>query len=142
MGKQQLRIIKRRLAERVRALQDSIDRSIHCLKKGNDPLPDPYDLASSESETSRELAIRERDRFLLLSFREALGRIEKGAYGSCERCGGAIALKRLMANPATTVCIGCKTEEESMVRRGEAPNPSDWSDTLQSRNEREGNRTR
>jgi DnaK suppressor protein len=138
MGKQELRIIKRRLAERVRALQDSIDRSIHCLKKGNDPLPDPYDLASSESDTSLELAIRERDRFLLLSFREALGRIEKGSYGACERCGGAIAVKRLMANPATTVCIGCKTEEESLVRRGDAPHYPDRRDTRQSWSEREG----
>jgi DnaK suppressor protein len=138
MGKRQLQDLKRILAERILTLQDSIDRSIHCLKKGNDPLPDPYDLASSESDTSLELAIRERDRFLLFSLREALGRIEKGSYGACERCGGAIAVKRLMANPATTVCIGCKTEEESLVRRGEAPNSPDRRDTLQSWSERAG----
>jgi DnaK suppressor protein len=113
MGKRRLHIIKRHLAERARALQENIDRSILSIKKGGDSLPDLYDLAASESAVSTELAIRERDRYLLLSRREALRRIEQGSYGTCKRCGGAIAFERLMASPATTVCIECKTEEES-----------------------------
>lgn len=138
MGKRQLHIIKRRLAEHVRALQDSIDRSIHALKKGADSTPDPYDLAASESDTSLELAIRERDRLLLLSLRGALVRIERGSYGDCERCGGAIAFERLMANPVTTVCIECKAEEESRGRRAAAPNPADRRDDRRTVPNREG----
>jgi DnaK suppressor protein len=112
MGKKQLKNIKRILAERILTLQDSIDRSIHGLKKGNEPVPDPYDLATSEADTSMELAIRERDRLLLLSLREALARIERGCFGICESCGGAISIKRILANPAAAVCIECKADQE------------------------------
>lgn len=142
MGKRRLHIIKRNLAERARALQESIDRSILSIKKGGDSLPDFYDLAASESAVSTELAIRERDRFLLLSLREALGRIEKGSYGTCKRCGGAIAFERLMASPATTVCIECKTEEESPGNRSMAPNPADRRDPFETFRTGKGGRMR
>ena len=36
---------------------------------------------------------------------EALGRLESGDYGKCERCGQAIADARLEAMPATRFCI-------------------------------------
>ena len=35
----------------------------------------------------------------------ALARIEKGAYGICEVCGGAIEEARLAADPAATTCV-------------------------------------
>jgi DnaK suppressor protein len=124
MGKRQLQNFKRILAERILALQDSIDRSIHCLKKGNDSFPDPYDLAASEADTSMELAIRERDRLLLLSLREALVRLERGGFGICESCGEAISIKRMLANPAATVCIECKAREEMPGKRGSGLSPS------------------
>jgi DnaK suppressor protein len=37
----------------------------------------------------------------------ALDRIERGAYGRCESCGGAIGRQRLLALPAARYCIGC-----------------------------------
>ena len=37
----------------------------------------------------------------------ALQRIERGSYGNCARCGEAIALARLEADPAATLCIDC-----------------------------------
>jgi DnaK suppressor protein len=138
MGKKQLQNFKRILAERILTLQDSIDRTIHYLKKGKEALPDPYDLAASEADTSIELAIRERDRFMLLSLHEALGRIEKGCYGICEQCGETIAEKRLMANPATTVCIDCKAEAEHFGKRGPVLNPVDMTDALRPPGERVG----
>ena len=36
---------------------------------------------------------------------EALGRLESGEYGRCERCGNPIADARLEAMPATRYCI-------------------------------------
>jgi DnaK suppressor protein len=112
MAKEQLRKVRRMLAERILTLQDSIDRSIHGLKQGNEPLPDPYDLAASEAQTSMEIAIRERDRLLLRSLREALARIERGGFGICESCGEAISIKRILANPTAAVCIECKADQE------------------------------
>ena len=38
----------------------------------------------------------------------ALERIEAGAYGTCEKCGGEIELEVLEVNPEGALCKGCK----------------------------------
>jgi RNA polymerase-binding transcription factor DksA len=42
----------------------------------------------------------------------ALGRIDEGTYGRCERCGGPIEPERLEALPWATLCIEDKRREE------------------------------
>lgn len=37
----------------------------------------------------------------------ALGKIDAGTYGTCERCGRAIGEGRLEARPMAALCIGC-----------------------------------
>jgi DnaK suppressor protein len=37
----------------------------------------------------------------------ALERIERGAYGRCQSCAGAIGRQRLLALPAARYCIAC-----------------------------------
>jgi DnaK suppressor protein len=37
----------------------------------------------------------------------ALARLEAGGYGTCQRCGAAIAAERLAARPATQTCVSC-----------------------------------
>lgn len=39
--------------------------------------------------------------------RLALTRIDNGTYGTCAKCGKAIALERLKARPIATRCINC-----------------------------------
>lgn len=43
----------------------------------------------------------------IASVKRALARIEKGTYGQCVRCGGAIAQARLEARPEAALCIDC-----------------------------------
>lgn len=43
----------------------------------------------------------------------ALARIDDGQYGTCERCGEPINEERLKAMPTATLCIKCKSAEES-----------------------------
>ena len=38
----------------------------------------------------------------------ALGRIENGTFGRCERCGNVIPEERLEAIPTATLCVACK----------------------------------
>jgi len=59
------------------------------------------DLALSASATQ---AVEEIDR--------ALGRMDSGIYGICERCGKKIAVARLEALPFAALCIECKSREE------------------------------
>jgi RNA polymerase-binding protein DksA len=43
---------------------------------------------------------------------EALTRIDSGTFGTCARCGHAIAEERLEARPWANLCIGCQREVE------------------------------
>ena len=45
----------------------------------------------------------------IAQIRSALGRIAKGSYGICGRCGGEIAEARLDAIPWTPFCRSCAT---------------------------------
>lgn len=81
-----------------------------------DDLPDEVDLASSESDQSMNLRLRDRERVLFRKIEKALKKIEAGEYGTCERCGEEIGMKRLEARPVTDLCIRCKEEEERMER--------------------------
>ncbi len=80
-------------------------------------LPDPADLATSESDQSFTIRLKEREAKLLAKIDEALQRIEDKTYGKCEFCGGEIGEGRLKARPVTTLCIKCKEEQEEQERR-------------------------
>jgi DnaK suppressor protein len=49
---------------------------------------------------------------VLAAIDQALKRIEEGTFGTCARCGKAIAEERLEAMPYATKCIDCKRLEE------------------------------
>lgn len=73
-------------------------------------------LADSASETyMRELdeGLEENATHLLDQVEAALGRIEDGTYGLCERCGREIAPERLQAVPYATLCIDDQRTLES-----------------------------
>ena len=82
----------------------------------NQNVPDPNDRATIESGRSFELRIRDRERKLLSKIDEALERVAEGEFGICEDCGEEIGLKRLEARPVTTLCIDCKTIQETKER--------------------------
>ena len=39
---------------------------------------------------------------------DAMERIEKGIYGTCENCNKEISIERLRANPSAKTCIECQ----------------------------------
>jgi len=45
----------------------------------------------------------------LKNVNDALERIEKGAYGVCEKCNNAISIERLKISPEARLCIQCNT---------------------------------
>lgn len=96
---------RRRLVEDTsRSMEEAVDED------GNDS-----HMADSASETldrEMELSIGDNADHLLESIDAALGRIDTGAYGNCERCGQPIASDRLEALPWATKCIECKRLEE------------------------------
>jgi len=72
-------------------------------------------LADSATATlNREIdyTLEENSEHVLAAIEEALSRIEEGTFGTCARCGSAIAEERLEAIPYATRCIDCKRLEE------------------------------
>jgi DnaK suppressor protein len=84
----------------------------HNVIKEGDHLSDYADIASSESDRTFHLRIRDRERKLIKKIDQALERIDDGTFGLCERCGEEIDSERLKARPVTTYCIDCKTKLE------------------------------
>ncbi len=66
------------------------------------------DRSHSTQERSRLISVVEALRTNLTEVDRALGRIDAGTYGSCERCGKPIDAARLEARPWALLCIDCK----------------------------------
>jgi len=116
MNKKHLAHFKKKLEEMSDSILSGADRTITDMTDHNDNYPDPTDRASAESDRSFELRIRDRERKLLNKIKEAIERIDNGAYGICDDCGDEIAVERLDARPVTTFCIDCKTRQEQEER--------------------------
>jgi RNA polymerase-binding protein DksA len=65
-------------------------------------------------EQQRDLALRERNEQHLAEVVAALERLDAGTYGTCTRCGRAVAPERLEAIPWAAHCIDC----QRLVGRG------------------------
>lgn len=71
------------------------------------------DSAQATAERARLLSFVEQIRERLTAVNRAIGRIERGAYGLCERCGQPIDPARLEALPSATLCVSCKQKASS-----------------------------
>lgn len=73
------------------------------------------DFGDKEDENAAEVATFEKNLSLektleisLYNVDKAIKKIEKGSYGVCEKCEGAIKPDRLKAFPSATSCMDCK----------------------------------
>jgi DnaK suppressor protein len=73
---------------------------------------DQADVGAKTYEREHELAMTHNARELLTQTEQALERIEKGTYGTCESCGEPIGKARLQAQPRAVLCVACKQREE------------------------------
>ena len=120
MKPEKMEMFKGLLNQRIDDLLDEANKTVNDMTDDQENFPDPNDRASLESDRNFELRIRDRERKLIRKMQEAIARIDNGTFGICERCGGPISEKRLIARPVTTLCIECKTKEEKLEKqRGE-----------------------
>jgi DnaK suppressor protein len=63
------------------------------------------DAGTATFERERDLSLENNVRDLLQKIEKALGRMEEGTYGICERCGKPIEKARLRALPYADLCI-------------------------------------
>ncbi len=74
---------------------------------------DQTDHASADSEREFMIQNRERIQMLLHQTERALARLESGSYGYCEDTGEPIGLKRLMAQPTTSLSLSAQEARET-----------------------------
>ena len=116
MKKKDSEYFKELLTNRLDELLNQADNTVSGMTAPKENFPDPTDRASLESDRNFMLRIRDRENKLIKKIKKALGRIETGTFGACEKCGEDITLKRLKARPVTTHCIDCKTKEEAFEK--------------------------
>ncbi|HEY7762585.1 MAG TPA: TraR/DksA C4-type zinc finger protein [Actinomycetota bacterium] len=63
------------------------------------------DAGTATFEREKDLSIENNVRDLLAKIDRALGRIDDGSYGICERCGKPIEKARIKALPYVDLCI-------------------------------------
>ncbi len=71
------------------------------------------DQGSATFERELDMTLEENARESLLEVKQALERMDAGAYGTCAQCGQDIPVERLDAYPTASLCIVCKEAEES-----------------------------
>lgn len=113
MNKEQLELFRTQLMAKKQEIMMDAGKTLSEMTDQTSNVPDPNDRATLESGRSFELRIRDRERKLLSKIDEAIARIDDGSYGVCEDCGEEIGQKRLEARPVTTLCIDCKTLQET-----------------------------
>jgi RNA polymerase-binding protein DksA len=87
------------------------------LAAEREPGDTQFDEESGEGDTlnverERDLALSASATLVVEDIDRALGRMDAGTYGVCERCGKKIAVARLEAVPFAALCIECKSREE------------------------------
>jgi len=117
-----MRMFERLLQSQRKELLQDAERTVNEMTEKDESFADPADRASWESEASRDLRIRDRERKLVSKIDEALARIADGTFGECEECGEMISVGRLKARPVTTLCINCKSEQEMQENKPNRPN--------------------
>jgi RNA polymerase-binding protein DksA len=70
------------------------------------------DVATATFDREMASTLEENSNHVLAEIEAALGRIEGGTYGLCERCGKPIGEERLEALPWATLCIDDKRKQE------------------------------
>ncbi len=100
--------------ERLEAELSAIESGIAELVRdsGGGAGDDVADAGSKSFEREQEMSLADNARELLFQTQRALLRLDGGAYGSCDQCGGPIGKARLQAFPRVTMCIECKLAQE------------------------------
>lgn len=75
------------------------------------------DAATDSFDRELNIGLASSEQQLLNDVDAALGKIEEGTYGICEKYGIAITKKRLLATPYVRYCLQAQEEEEKEPRR-------------------------
>jgi RNA polymerase-binding protein DksA len=97
---------KKELAAQLTSIEEETFAATQSEMNGDVGLDDEVaDAGTSTFEREKDLSIENNVRDLLQKIERALGRIDAGTYGVCERCGKPIPKARIKALPYADLCI-------------------------------------
>jgi RNA polymerase-binding protein DksA len=106
---------KNELQEQLSAIEEETFAATQSDLSGDVGLDDESaDAGTATFEREKDLSIEHNVRDLLQKIDRALGRMEAGTYGLCERCGRRIAKARIKALPYAELCMD---DAQSQSRR-------------------------
>ena len=115
---------KQKLLEDQAQVAEELENLRELMQAEVDVEPDEGDAEIFEREKNAALiAVLERK---LSDIDTALRSIERGQYGTCERCGNQIELARLEVKPDATLCLTCQQEVERLSRRNRPSRQIEW----------------
>lgn len=115
IGELKQRLVKERedLQEQYDELEESTFGTNQSDLTGEMGFDEEYaDAGTATFERERDLSLVNNLRDLMDRIDKALGKIEDGTYGLCDRCGKPIEKLRLKALPYANLCIKDKQAEE------------------------------
>jgi RNA polymerase-binding transcription factor DksA len=71
------------------------------------------DMGTEEYLYDLNTTLLANEQYIISEAREALRRIDRGTYGTCETCGQSIAKARLEAIPFTRLCVKCAERNDA-----------------------------
>lgn len=110
--RQQLLEERARLEREIAELEADLSESLEDSSEES-----PYDQHMAETaavtlDREIDLTLEENARASIQQIDRALGKLENGTYGRCDKCGKPIGDDRLRVAPFATLCIDCKRLEE------------------------------
>ena len=121
MKKDRVAQFRKKLEEKHRDLVEEVGKNV-LYGKGpdDDSTKDLGDQAATSYNREFLFELGNGTQRLLKEVVSALQKLDEGSYGDCERCGEAIADKRLEALPFARYCIDCQraVEEEERTAAG------------------------
>ena len=112
MNPKQVEYFRQRLEKARTDLRRELDAIPSPESNNGDREGDQTDHASANSEREFEIQNRERVQMLVRQAERALSKLENGTYGYCDDTGEPIDLKRLMAQPATSLSLAAQQARE------------------------------
>jgi len=74
---------------------------------------DELDVARSDLDTELHVSLIGISEERLKAIDDAFGRLERGVYGICAKCGDEISTERLKVLPFTIYCVDCQQKRET-----------------------------
>ncbi len=87
-------------------------RALQIARQSDTSGDDQADTGNKTFEREQELTLAHGILERVEQVERAIGRIDEGTYGQCERCSNQIPIARLEAYPAATLCVTCKQRQE------------------------------